>query len=230
MYYVSSQKLVIGKRKSKYYLILSDITIKLQCNESITTSHENICVISKGVDVQEYKLDYGDAMRSLVAMKCRKMTKCWTCFCTKFSVVVIESEYETETWNELWKAVKELYDSRTPKHPKTINENKKNFQELMDIYICRASTRRLLDKLRIVRLITRNPLDTSDLRVIRRVTRNHLVTSTPIFYCPEVLCIINYFCVNPECPLVLDIRGSGFQNPPRRTKRVSFKSHRSDTT
>ena len=107
----------------------------LQCNESITTSHENICVISKGVDVQEYKLDYGDAMRSLVAMKCRKMTKCWTCFCTKFSVVVIESEYETETWNEVWKAVKELYDSRTPKHPKTINENKKKFEELMDIYI-----------------------------------------------------------------------------------------------
>ena len=111
----------------------------LQCNESITTSHENICIISKGVDVQEYKLDYGDAMQSLVAMKCRKMTKCWTCFCTKFSVVVIESEYETETWNEVWKAVKELYDSRTPKHPKTINENKKRFEQLLDIYICENS-------------------------------------------------------------------------------------------
>ena len=97
-------------------------------------------------------------------------------------------------------------------------------------YKCRASTRRLLDKLRVVRLITRNPLVTSDLRVIRRVTRSHLVTSTPIFYCPEVLCIIDYFCMNPERPLILDIRGSGFQNPSRRTKRVSFKSHRSDTT
>ena len=121
---------------------------RLQCNESITTSHENICVISKGVDVQEYKLDYGDAMRSLVAMKCRMMTKCWTCFCTKFSVVVIESEYETEMWNELWKTVKELYDSRTPKHPKTINENKKRFEQVLDIYVtpvgvCRGQVKNL---------------------------------------------------------------------------------------
>ena len=50
-------------------------------------------------------------------------------------MVVIESEYETETWNEVWKTIKELYDSRTPKHPKTINEIKKRFEQLLDIYI-----------------------------------------------------------------------------------------------
>ena len=63
----------------------------------------------------------------------------------------------------------------------------------MDPDICHASTRHLLDKLRVVRLITRNPLVTSDLQVVRRVARSHLVTSTPIFYCPKSCALLATF-------------------------------------
>ena len=80
-----------------------------------------------------------DGLRGLVSMRCRNMTKCWTCYVGKRSVLVIECDYDHNTWNIIWKDLKKLYDTHRPKHPKTINENKKKYEEALEKYISENS-------------------------------------------------------------------------------------------
>ena len=107
----------------------------LQCNKSLTTAHDNICVIVKESLPQRYKLKHDEILAGLVTMKCRNMTKCWTCLTGKSSIFVIESEYDPDLWQQVWTLVKQLYDSDNPKHPKTIIENKKIYGALLDGYL-----------------------------------------------------------------------------------------------
>ena len=107
----------------------------MQCNKSLTTAHDNICVIVKESVPQRYKLNHDEILAGLVTMKCRNMTKCWTCLTGKSSIVVIESEYDPDLWIQVWRLVKKLYDSDNPKHPKTIIENKKIYAPLLDGYL-----------------------------------------------------------------------------------------------
>ena len=94
------------------------------CNKSLTTSHEDICVIICHVDNQMYRLNVDDAIISLASMKARHMTACWTCYICRSSVVVIESEYNAKTWRFIWSELLSHYDKLKPQKPRNIKEMK----------------------------------------------------------------------------------------------------------
>ena len=100
----------------------------LSCNDSITTSHKNLCVIVEEVDQPNYILSRNDAIKALATMRCKKLIWSWTCFVGISSVSIIESKYDEDTWKVIWKQVKLLYDNDNPKSPKTITTIQKRLE------------------------------------------------------------------------------------------------------
>ena len=107
----------------------------LSCNDSITTSHENLCVIVEEADQPNYILSRNDAIKALATMRCKKVIRSWTCFVGISSVSILESEYDEDTWKVIWKQLRLLYDNDNPKSPKTITTIQKRLYPLIDHHI-----------------------------------------------------------------------------------------------
>ena len=102
---------------------------------SLTTAHEDICVLFAEVDDQKYTLDVDSAIKALATMKGRHTTACWTCYVGKSSVVVIESDYEEFSWRSVWMELKHNYDKMVPQRPKTITPIRDKLIKIIESYI-----------------------------------------------------------------------------------------------
>ena len=115
---------------------------KVNCNTSLTTAHEDICILFRYCDEQSYRLDVDCAMKALANMKARHTTACWTCFVGKTSVVVIESDYEEAAWKSVWKELIKHYDRIIPQRPKSITDLRNRLNGILEVYM-KENTRNL---------------------------------------------------------------------------------------
>ena len=107
----------------------------LSCNDSITTSHENLCVIVEKVDEPNYIMNRNDAIKALASMRCKKVIRAWTCYIGIASLSIIESEYDEDTWKLIWRQLRLLYNNNNPKSPQTITSIQKRLYPLIDHHI-----------------------------------------------------------------------------------------------
>ena len=114
----------------------------MDCNTSLTSPHEDVCIIVEEVEGQQYSLTTNDAIKALATMKCRHMTACWTCFVGKSSVVIVESDYNDSIWNEIIQEIRNHYDKLKPHKPKSITGIRSRMSEITDVFI-KSETRNL---------------------------------------------------------------------------------------
>ena len=112
------------------------------CNTSLTNTYEDICIIFQTVQEQKYELSVCDAMKGLITMKTRHMTACWTCFMSKSSIVVVESDFKESTCKLIWSEIRKHYDKLKPQKPKSITEIRNRITPVIEEYI-RNETRNL---------------------------------------------------------------------------------------
>ena len=105
------------------------------CNTSLTTAHDDICVIFQSVDEQKYELNIHDALKALCTMKVWHMSACWTCYISKKSVVVVECDYNQSVWNKIWKEFKRYYYIVKPQKSSRIREMQRKLMPVLLKYI-----------------------------------------------------------------------------------------------
>ena len=108
----------------------------------MTNAHKDICIIFQEVEEQKYELSVLDAIKGLITMKTRHMTACWTCFVSKSSVVVVESDFNESTCKLIVGEIMRHYDKLKPQKPKSITEVRNRITSAIDNYM-KEETRNL---------------------------------------------------------------------------------------
>ena len=74
-----------------------------------------------------------------MTMKARHVTACWTCYVSRKSIVVVESEYRKCTWKFIWAELLKCYDKLKPERPKYVTEMKSKIIPEVKKYIMEES-------------------------------------------------------------------------------------------
>ena len=107
----------------------------MECNSSITTSHDNICVIAEQVDKQAYELNVNQAIKCLFTMKSRGMHKAWYCSISKHTTLVMECKYCGETFRNIWREIIKYFDMDKPRNTCKVTEMSKKLQPILKNYL-----------------------------------------------------------------------------------------------
>ena len=106
-----------------------------KCNHNIENFHDNICVSIVNSDISRYMLNQEEVLQILSCMKSRKCTKGWVAIVTKSSVIVVECEYCSDLWKQLWKHLCFYYNKDKVMLPDKISELQKEFKDIVPKYI-----------------------------------------------------------------------------------------------